>query len=116
MEQSIKIFKILSDETRLRAVMLLAQQELCVCQLSGIMDVSQPKVSQILAKLRDTGLVMDKRQEKFVFYSLRTENKLLMSIINNILENLDEYPLLCKDQNGIADKEKYLRQCRVNCS
>jgi ArsR family transcriptional regulator len=54
MEQSIKIFKILSDETRLRAVMLLAQQELCVCQLSGIMDVSQPKVSQILAKLRDT--------------------------------------------------------------
>lgn len=111
MEQLTQVFKILSDETRLRIVMLLAQQELCVCQLSGILDVSQPKVSKNLAKLRDNKLVMDERKDKFVWYTLKTDNKVLISILNNILDNLDEFPMLSKDRDGLAGKEKYLNQC-----
>lgn len=114
MNQLTQVFKILSDETRLRIIMLLAQQELCVCQLSGILDVSQPKVSKNLAKLRDNKLVMDEREEKFVRYTLKTDNKVLITIVNNILDNLDEYPMLSTDRSRLADSEKYLNQCAVS--
>jgi len=63
MNQLINIFKILSDETRLRIIMLLAQEDLCVCEMTGVLDVSQPKVSKCLSKLRDMNLVIDDRRE-----------------------------------------------------
>lgn len=114
MNQLVDVFKILSDETRLRIIILLAQQDLCVCELVGILDVSQPKISKNLSKLRDVNLVIDERKEKFVFYKLRTENIVLISIVKNILENLDEYPQLILDKNRLVDKEKYLNQCCIN--
>ncbi len=42
MNTLINTFKLLSDETRLRIILLLQQEELCVCQLTGILDISQP--------------------------------------------------------------------------
>ena len=81
MNQLTNIFKILSDETRLRILLLLYNEELCVCELSGILNVPQPKISKNLSKLRDMNLVTDIRKEKFVFYSLKTENKILLKLI-----------------------------------
>ena len=114
MNQLINVFKILSDETRLRIVVLLAQQELCVCQLCGILDVSQPKVSKNLSKLRDMNLVVDERKEKFVFYKLKTNNIVLINTVENILKGMDEYPQLILDKNRLKDKEKYLNQCCID--
>lgn len=114
MNQLVNIYKILSDETRLRIIILLAQQELCVCQLSGILDVSQPKISKNLSKLRDMNLVLDERKEKFVFYKLRDENIILNNSVKNILDNLDAYPQLISDKSRIANKEIYLNQCCIN--
>ncbi|MGI1659089.1 MAG: ArsR/SmtB family transcription factor [Desulfitobacterium sp.] len=105
------IFKILSDETRLRIIILLYQEELCVCELSGVLDLPQPKISRSLSKLRDTNLVLDERKEKFVFYSLKMENQLLNIILRSILENLQSYPQLITDQNRLEDKELYLNAC-----
>ncbi|MGE4272217.1 MAG: ArsR/SmtB family transcription factor [Desulfitobacterium sp.] len=105
------IFKILSDETRLRIIILLYQEELCVCELSGVLDLPQPKISRSLSKLRDTNLVSDERKEKFVFYSLKMENQLLNIILRSILENLQSYPQLITDQNRLEDKELYLNAC-----
>lgn len=114
MNQLVNVFKIMSDETRLRIIILLAHEELCVCEISGILDVSQPKVSKSLSKLRDMNLVIDERKEKFVFYKLKTENVALTSIVKNIIDSLDEYPQLILDKSRIADKEKYLNQCCIN--
>lgn len=113
MNELTSIFKILSDETRIRIIALLYQEELCVCELSGILDVSQPKISKNLAKLRDMNLVTDERKEKFVFYSLKTENRVLMSTLKNIMDDLESYPQLVMDQKRMEDKEKYLTQCCV---
>lgn len=113
MNQLLNVFKIMSDETRLRIVILLAQQELCVCELSGILDVSQPKVSKNLSKLRDMNLVFDERKEKFVFYKLKTDNILLTSTVKDIINNLDEYPQLVVDMNRLSVKDKYLNLCFV---
>lgn len=105
------VFKILSDETRLRIIMLLYQEELCVCELSGILNVPQPRISKNLSKLRDLNLVVDERKEKYVFYSLKNENKILIKTLKNINENFEVYPQLIIDRNRICDKEKYLNQC-----
>ncbi|AGA68493.1 putative transcriptional regulator [Desulfitobacterium dichloroeliminans LMG P-21439] len=105
------IFKILSDETRLRIIMLLYQQDLCVCELSGILDIPQPKISKSLSKLRDTNLVSDTRLEKFVFYSLKTEDPVLLNTLKTIMENLESYPQLINDRTRLADKEIYLNAC-----
>lgn len=113
MNQLINVFKILSDETRLRIVILLAQQELCVCELCGVLDVSQPKVSKNLSKLRDMNLVVDDRKEKFVYYKLKTNNTVLTNSIENILKSMEQYPQLMTDKNRLKDKEKYLNQCCI---
>ncbi|MEK8210352.1 metalloregulator ArsR/SmtB family transcription factor [Paenibacillus sp. FSL L8-0696] len=113
MNQLTNIFKLLSDDTRLRMIVLLYQQELCVCQLSGILEVPQPRISKNLSKLRDLNIVVDDRKEKFVFYSLKTENKILTHTLENIIDTLNEYPQLVIDQDRLADKEKNLNQCSI---
>ncbi len=47
MEKLVNIFKIFSDETRLRIIVLLAQQELCVCELSGMLDIPHLKYLKV---------------------------------------------------------------------
>jgi len=114
MNQLTNIFKILSDETRTRIIILLYQEDLCVCELSGILDAPQSRISKNLSKLRDLNLVVDERKEKFVFYKLKKENIILMNIINNIMNDFDSYPQLITDRNRLKDKEKYLNQCSVS--
>ncbi|WP_229360257.1 metalloregulator ArsR/SmtB family transcription factor [Ferrimonas sediminicola] len=64
-------FKLLSDETRLRCVLLLVRRgELCVCELVEALNESQPKISRHLASLRSQGLLKDRRQGQWVYYSL----------------------------------------------
>lgn len=67
-------FKCLADETRLRSLLLIQQEsELCVCELMEALDESQPKVSRHLAKLRQCGLLLDRRDGKWVYYRLNPE-------------------------------------------
>ncbi|ECZ6324404.1 As(III)-sensing metalloregulatory transcriptional repressor ArsR [Salmonella enterica] len=68
---SLQLFKILSDETRLGIVLLLREMgELCVCDLCAALEQSQPKISRHLAMLRESGLLLDRRQGKWVHYRL----------------------------------------------
>lgn len=65
------VFKCLADETRVRLMLLIAaEQELCVCELTCALDESQPKVSRHLAQLRTCGLLADRRQGQWVYYRL----------------------------------------------
>jgi ArsR family transcriptional regulator len=65
-----RLFKALSDETRLRIVALLSHGELCVCHLHEALRLSQPNVSRQLAILRAAGVVEDRRNGKWVYYRL----------------------------------------------
>ncbi|AHM88071.1 Arsenical resistance operon repressor (plasmid) [Klebsiella pneumoniae 30660/NJST258_1] len=68
---ALKLFKNLSDETRLGIVLLLRELgELCVCDFCTALDESQPKISRHLAMLRESGLLLDRKQGKWVHYRL----------------------------------------------
>ncbi|MBI0277194.1 transcriptional regulator [Hafnia alvei] len=67
----LQLFKNLSDETRLGIVLLLWEMgELCVCDLCTALEQSQPKISRHLAMLRESGLLLDRKQGKWVYYRL----------------------------------------------
>lgn len=71
MKAVASIFKLFSDVTRLRTLMLLSRAELCVCQIMGVLGVSQPLVSRNLSMLNNSGLLDERRSGKLVFYRLR---------------------------------------------
>ena len=67
----VNFFKCLSDETRLNIVTLTVEnKELCVCDLTEKLQLSQPKISRHLALLRASGLLQDRRQGQWVYYSI----------------------------------------------
>lgn len=70
----LQLYKCLADETRLKAILLIyVEQELCVCELTAAMQLSQPKVSRHLAQLRCCGLLADRREGQWVYYRLNPE-------------------------------------------
>ncbi|NJK61701.1 MAG: winged helix-turn-helix transcriptional regulator [Synechococcaceae cyanobacterium SM2_3_1] len=63
-------FKALSDPLRLQVIELLREQELCVCDLTQQLQVSQSKLSFHLKVLKEAGLIRSRRQERWIYYSL----------------------------------------------
>ena len=112
MEALVDFLKLISDETRLRIMALLYHQQLCVCELCGVMDVSQPNVSKHLAKMRDTGFVRDEKRGQYVFYSLNIENGVFKDILKRILADSDNLPILTEDLKKAKDALKYLELCK----
>lgn len=67
----VQLFKILSDDTRLTIIVLLREAgELCVCDICTATSLSQPKISRHIAILRESGLILDRREGKWVYYRL----------------------------------------------
>lgn len=70
----LMLFKALADKTRLTVVLLIQHEhELCVCELTTALDVSQPKISRHLAQLRASGLLIDRREGQWVYYRINPE-------------------------------------------
>lgn len=107
MDKLIEFFKVLSDETRLRILVLLFHKELCVCEMCKIMDETQPKISRHLAKLRDVGLVRDERQGQWIFYYLNLDDIVMRHIIETIVSNKERYPVIQKDIQRLHSKTKW---------
>lgn len=71
---SVEFYKCLADETRLQSLLLIERHdELCVCELTEAMDLSQPKISRHLAMLRRCGILEVRRQSQWVYYRLHDE-------------------------------------------
>ncbi len=74
MQQSVLMFKALSDAKRLLMLQLITrQQELCVCELTVALELSQPLVSQLIGKCRRLGLITGRKEGKWLHYSLAAD-------------------------------------------
>lgn len=67
-------FKILGDPTRIRIAFALAREELCVCDISNLLGVSQSAVSHSLRALRQMKLVRFRKEGKIAYYTLDDEH------------------------------------------
>lgn len=109
MNQMINLFKVLSDETRMRILILLYHKMLCVCQMQVILEEQQPKISKHLAKLRDLGFVRFKRQEQLIYYYLDDSNDMLMDTLQVITKNISDDPLFINDLKRLEKVDDYLK-------
>jgi len=83
MKDTARIFKALSDETRLRILSLLSVgKELCVCDLMAVMEMPQSTVSRHLAYLRNANLVNDRRQGIWMHYKTANSHGLVKNLLN----------------------------------
>jgi len=73
MKKVTTIFRLLSDELRIRILMLLGKRELSVCQIMGITGASQPLVSRNLSLLSGGGFLAERRAGKLRYYSIRKD-------------------------------------------
>lgn len=78
-----KILKGISDRTRLKLIALLAEGEMCVCDISEISRLSQSTVSNALITLENSGMVKSERRGKWHYYSL-VENNVLAAVLKLI--------------------------------
>ncbi len=67
-------FQVLSDSTRLKIVLALAKQELCVCDLAALLKVTDSAISHQLRLLKNLRLVKHRRDGKMAYYSLVDEH------------------------------------------
>ena len=69
-DRAARLFHALSDETRLAVVEMLHDGERCVCELQDALDAAQSRLSFHLRVLKDAGVVSDRREGRWVYYSL----------------------------------------------
>lgn len=107
MEQLTQMFKALSEEMRLRIMMLLTHGELCVCDLMAIFGESQSKVSRHLAYLKHSGLVKSRRVGTWMHYSLRDlSDSAIDAQIVFMKQQLIQFPLFLDDEKKLEDVKK----------
>ena len=100
----MQFFKALSDETRLRIVMLLTQGELCVCDLMAVLDEPQSKISRHLAYLKHSGLTSSKRVGVWMHYWIKDSlDELHKSQINLLKDRLLGLPVFQQDIEKIIE-------------
>lgn len=99
MEGVALIFKALGDDIRLEIVRMLIDKELCVCDILAAFDKSQPAISHHLKILKQSGIVVDNRDGKWVYYRLNPE----------VFNQVEVFLQLCKT----ASNERY-RTCSPN--
>ena len=115
MKSIAQFIKLFSDETRLRCITLILQNKnICVCELTHALELSQPKISRHLSTLRNSGLISDKRIGKWVYYSinsdLESEKLQLLKNIYSVLKGSKQAQL---DQNKLKSMKN--RPNELNC-
>ena len=85
-----ELFKALGDSTRIRILSALCRSELCVCDLTSILDMNQSAVSHQLRVLRAGKIVRSRKEGKNVYYSLDDRHVAMLMEIG--LEHVSEKP------------------------
>ena len=108
-----EFYKALADETRLTILGLLADQELCACEIIAKLGLSQPAVSHHLKILRQAELINDSKEGKWVYYSLNPDvfTKVFPGATPEVLQSY-AMPLLAKVS---ARKPSSMRNANAVC-
>jgi ArsR family transcriptional regulator len=108
MTNATQLFKLFSDETRMRILMLLSHRELCVCQLMGVLGVSQPLISRNLSLLNSAGLLNERREGKLVFYSVKkTPTPMARKLLELLKTELKDTARLREDLRSLSDCHEF---------
>jgi ArsR family transcriptional regulator len=84
----LNIFKALSDENRLRILLMLRQRSLCVCEIHEVLNIALSTISAHLKIMKNTGLIEDTKDGRWVIYSL-SDKTYLQELLANLERELN---------------------------
>ena len=90
MNKLLPVFKALSDETRLRILSLMKDGEICVCDIAETLGMTQPNISFHLGMLKEAGLIIDRKNGRWVHYSLNYSDMFTRFLLLGIFEHMDD--------------------------
>ena len=95
-EYIAKVFRLLSQPARIEILLILAQEEACVCHIEAVLGIRQAAISQHLMQLRDARLVTSRRDGRNIFYCLANSGLIepvykIASFSGISSEDLDRY-------------------------
>ena len=108
MEKIVQILKAAGDENRFRILMMLLIRPLCVCEILEILEIKGGTLSAHLKLLRNAGLINQKKEGRWVIYSLAGEK--VEKYLRQIEKEIADSSLLT------GDAEKISRICAASCS
>ncbi len=108
MKTTAKLFKALSDETRLRILKMLESRPLCVCEIQHVLKGSQPNVSHHLKTLYEAGLVEWKKDGLWIDYRLpdKPATPLHAAALSLVKKSLDREPVVRKDKTIVKSVDR----------
>ncbi len=103
MKTTARMFKALSDETRLRILFLLLDGELCVCDIMAVLQLPQSTVSRHLAYLKNSGWVDDHRCGVWMYYSIVDDGSVLKNcLLDALRENIHSFETAAADRERLS--------------
>lgn len=113
MRDLVKIFKALSDETRLRILNLLLERECCVCEVMQVLDISQSRASRNLSTLYDAGLLKLRRVGLWALYSIDREGLAghYKDIVEAVRKGLENNPMAARDRERLKGTQRLAPEC-----
>lgn len=91
------IFKALCEITRLRILNLIIKKEACVCEIEGVLNLTQSNASKHLGVLKKAGIIDSRKVAQWVYYRINSDfmlsNKLILDYIKNKFKNTKQYQI-----------------------
>jgi len=103
MRETIKAFKALSDETRLRILNILLERECCVCEVMQALDISQTRASRNLAALYEAGFLKLRRDGLWSLYSIDRDdmNEYVADLVQAVTKAMEGNKVLEQDRERL---------------
>lgn len=109
-----QLFKGLADQTRLRILNLLIHGELCVCDIQYVLDASQPNISRHLIYLKNSGLVLDRREGARMYYQLVQTKEGIHNILFGFLRDVFRFSEVLEKDSRKLKKAIKTGSCTVS--
>lgn len=110
-EKYTKFFKALGEPTRLKILKLLAEKEMCVCELIDVLNMNQPRISQHLRVLKEAGAIKERKQAQWIYYSLCCNDfhdfiQAFVAFMGEDLKNIGDLNAEYQRMNAIVGEER----------
>ncbi len=108
MKDLVKVYKVLSDESRLRMLNLLLERSCCVCEVMQALDISQSKASRGLSALYDAGILKLHKEGLWSLYSIDWDGmeKNLKAIVEATTWSFQENKIMAADRELLRKVER----------
>ncbi len=108
-KENTKLFKALSDDSRLRILKMLQSKSLCVCEIQDILGLATSTVSKHLSILRDAGFLMEEKDGKWVNYMInpRPNDPRITSILTSLDFWISDEEIIISDKKRLKSIDRY---------